>query len=146
MWLRGPDPVFLPESLDMKAWVVVFYHLLFLTTTSTWAPSLFASLSVYVCISSTEPVYAEPSSYRAKVLLLLLLMCLITLCVDSILTSQQITCIYNVWAMQFQRPRLPCWSPVAELHCGTNGELADRQATHTGSSPSRKEPNVLCGL
>lgn len=116
----------------------MFYHLLFQTTTSTSAPSFFASQSVYVCISSTEPfqwpsffICAEPSRYRAKVFLLLLLMCLITLCVDSMSTSQQITCIYNVWAMQCRGPRLPCWSPVAELHCGTNRELAGRQAGST---------------
>lgn len=69
-------------------------------------------------------INAESDSYRAKVLLLLLLMCLIMVCVDSILTSQQITCIYNARAMQCQRFWLPCWSPAAQPHCGTNWELA----------------------
>lgn len=51
-------------------------------------------------------------------------MALIVVCVDGILTSQQITCIYNAWAVQGERPWLPWSSSAARLHYGTDWELA----------------------
>lgn len=42
-------------------------------------------------------------------------MFLVVLSVDSILTSQKITCIYSAWTMQCQRPWSPCWYPAVCL-------------------------------
>lgn len=109
------------EILDMKARVKRF-----ITTTIT---SL-QSLSFCVCLFLLILHRACPRLFFVFMLNLATMemkcpaMGIITLCVDSILTSQKITCIYNAGACKARGLGSFIGPHAVDPHCGTNIELA----------------------
>lgn len=126
------------ESLSMKPKY-------FISKTITWAPFMFACLCMQILSRACQILsfcYSEPSSCGDKMLF--------TYCVH--ICSRKELKIYKLGikllvctTSSHARLEAVVTMLVLLMQSLIVGQTESWQAAHTGSSPSRKEPNVLCG-